>query len=90
MSDDAAGNNFTGNLKWDLGGKNFTLGIFKGIKLAQGRLVELGTSYAEKNGIFSLEAAIKPHKDHRLTATCVHAFVLQNLYSTKLSVQHAP
>ncbi|CAL8465138.1 g4673 [Coccomyxa elongata] len=65
------GNNFTGNLKWDLGGKNFTLGIFKSIKLAQGRLVELGTSYAEKNGIFSLEAAMKPHKDHRLTATCI-------------------
>jgi hypothetical protein len=66
-----AGNNFTGNLKWDLGGKSFTLGIIKGIKLAQGRLVELGTSYAEKTSIFNLEAAIKPHKDHRLTATYV-------------------
>ncbi|BDA50739.1 hypothetical protein COCOBI_16-4170 [Coccomyxa sp. Obi] len=65
------GNNFTGNLKWDLGGKNFTLGILKSIKLAQGRLVELGTSYAEKTGIFMLEGAIKPHKDHRLTATCI-------------------
>lgn len=47
------------------------MGIFKSIKLAQGRLIELGTSYAERNGIFGLEAAIKPHKDHRLTATCV-------------------
>ena len=66
-----AGNDFTGNLKWDLGGRAFTLGIIKSIKLAQGRLVELGTAYAEKSGVFNLEAAIKPHKDHRLTATYV-------------------
>ncbi|EIE20376.1 hypothetical protein COCSUDRAFT_67335 [Coccomyxa subellipsoidea C-169] len=65
------GNDFTGNLKWDLGGRAFTLGIIKSIKLAQGRLVELGTAYAEKSGVFNLEAAIKPHKDHRLTATLV-------------------
>ena len=71
-----AGNNFTGNLKWDLGGQHFNLGILKAVKLSQGRLIELGASLAEKTGLITLEAAAKPHKDHRLNATCAPALCL--------------
>jgi hypothetical protein len=47
------------------------LGLIKSIKLSQGRLVELGASFADKTGHVTLEAAAKPHKDHRVAATCV-------------------
>ena len=65
-----AGSGFTGNVKWDLGGRHFNLGVLKAVKLSQGRLVELGMALAEKTGLVTLEAAVKPHKDHRLNATC--------------------
>ena len=58
-----------GNLCWDLGGRHFTLGVVKAIKLAQGKLVELGASLSEKTGHVTLEAMAKPHRDHRLAAT---------------------
>ena len=57
-------------MKWDLGGRHFVLGVLKAVKLSQGRLVELGMSLAEKTQLITLEAAVKPHKDHRLNATC--------------------
>ena len=64
-----AGADITGNLRWDLGARFFTLSLSKGIKLAQGKLVELGASFSEKTQHVTLEALLKPHKDHKLNAT---------------------
>ncbi len=68
-----AGNNVTSNLKWDLGGRNVTAGLLKVLKFSQGRFLELGAQYSEKTQLLTLEAAGKPHKDHRLAAACVLA-----------------
>lgn len=51
------------------------LGLIKSIKLSQARMVELGTSFSDKTGHVLLEAAAKPHKDHRITATCALALI---------------
>ena len=75
-------------MKWDLGGRHFVLGVLKAVKLSQGRLVELGMSLAEKTQLITLEAAVKPHKDHRLNATC--AFLPLPLAALLLSgLEHA-
>lgn len=63
-----AGNNVTSNLKWDLGGRNVTAGLLKVLKFSQGRFLELGGQYSDKTQLLTLEAAGKPHKDHRLAA----------------------
>ena len=62
------GNNVTSNLKWDLGGRNVTAGLLKVLKFSQGRFLELGGQYSDKTQLLTLEAAGKPHKDHRLAA----------------------
>lgn len=64
-----AGNNVTSNLKWDLGGRNVILGLLKVIKFSQGRSLELGAGYSDKTQLLTLEAAGRPHKDHRLAAS---------------------
>ncbi len=65
-----AGSGITGGLRWDLAGQHFTLSVVKALKLAQGRLAELGASLSEKTQAVTLEAMLKPHRDHRLNATC--------------------
>ena len=66
-----AGNNVTSNLKWDLGGRNVTAGLLKVLKFSQGRFLELGAQYSDKTQLLTVEAAGKPHKDHRLAAAYV-------------------
>lgn len=64
-----AGNNVTSNLKWDLGGRNVIVGLLKVLKFSQGRFLELGAQYSDKTQLLTLEAAGKPHKDHKLSAS---------------------
>ena len=63
-----AGNNVTSNLKWDLGGRNVILGLLKVLKSSDGRFLELGASYSDKTQLLTVEAAGKPHKEHKLAA----------------------
>ena len=63
-----AGNNVTSNLKWDLGGRNVILGLLKVLKFSDGRFLELGASYSDKTQLLTVEAAGKPHKEHKLAA----------------------
>ena len=64
-----AGNNVTSNLKWDLGGRNVIVGLLKVLKFSQGGFLELGAQYSDKTQLLTLEAAGKPHKDHKLSAS---------------------
>jgi hypothetical protein len=64
-----AGPALNGILTYDLGVKAFTAQLINSRKYSEGRQLDLGLLYKEKNNEVVLTAAGKPHKQHRLNAT---------------------
>jgi hypothetical protein len=65
-----AGPKLNGILTYDLGLKAVTAQLSHSSKFSNGRQVDLGLLYKEKNNEVVLTSAVKPHKQHRLNATC--------------------